>query len=142
MKSYIYMWNSYIFSHFLLLQFSFCWCLLDSKFGFGSKWDVWMCLKFNLLKFEVFQVWLFDKKSTSQFCWNLAKFEKLSIDMTWNITYWWGMLAHISPRLSGPRLLGSLQYQDHRVRISWITGIFEKISIIWIFLVMHISIIF
>ena len=37
-------------------QFGFWWCLRGSKFSFGPKWDVWMCLMFDLLKFGMFKV--------------------------------------------------------------------------------------
>ena len=33
-----------------------CWCLWGSKFEFGPKWDVWMCSKFDSLKFRMFEV--------------------------------------------------------------------------------------
>ena len=45
--------------------FSFWWCLWDSKFSFGPKWDVQMCSKFDPQKFGMFEVWFFDVRSTS-----------------------------------------------------------------------------
>ena len=36
----------------------------------------------------------FDKQSSSKFCSNLAKLEKLSIEIEY--TYWWEMHAHIN----------------------------------------------
>ena len=44
-------------------QFGFWWCSRGSKFGFGPKWDVRMCSKFNPLRFRMFQVQFFDVRS-------------------------------------------------------------------------------
>ena len=46
-------------------QFGFWWCSRGSKFGFGPKWDVRMCLKFDHLRFGMFQVRFFEVCSTS-----------------------------------------------------------------------------
>ena len=46
-------------------QFGFRWCSWGSKFGFGPKWDVRMCSKFDPLKFGMFEVRFFDVRSTS-----------------------------------------------------------------------------
>ena len=48
-------------------QFGFWWCSRGSKFGFGPKWDVQMCSKFDSLRFGTFQVRFFDVRSTSSF---------------------------------------------------------------------------
>ena len=47
-------------------QFGFWWCLRGSKFSFGPKWDVWMCLMFDPLRFGMFEVRFFDVHSTSK----------------------------------------------------------------------------
>ena len=48
------------FGHFFIKkfheQFKFWWCSWGLKFSFGPKWDVWMCLMFDLLKFGMFKV--------------------------------------------------------------------------------------
>ena len=46
-------------------QFGFWWCSRGSKFGFGPKWDVQMCSKFDPLRFRMFEVRFFDVRSTS-----------------------------------------------------------------------------
>ena len=46
-------------------QFGFWWCSRGSKFGFGPKWDVRMCSKFDPLRFGMFKVQFFDVRSTS-----------------------------------------------------------------------------
>ena len=46
-------------------QFGFWWCSRGSKFGFGPKWDVQMCSKFDPLRFGMFEVRFFDVRSTS-----------------------------------------------------------------------------
>ena len=46
-------------------QFGFWWCSRGSKFGFGPKWDVRMCSKFDPLRFGMFKVRFFDVRSTS-----------------------------------------------------------------------------
>ena len=46
-------------------QFGFWWCSRGSKFGFGPKWDVRMCSKFDPLRFGMFEVRFFDVRSTS-----------------------------------------------------------------------------
>ena len=55
-------------------QFGFWWCLRGSKFGFGPKWDVRMCWKFNPLRFRMFEVWFFDVCSTSSSQQHLENF--------------------------------------------------------------------
>ena len=47
-------------------QFGFWWCSRGLKFGFGPKWVVRMCSKFNPLRFGMFEVWFFDIRSTSR----------------------------------------------------------------------------
>ena len=48
-------------------QFGFWWCSRGSKFGFGPKWDVRMCSKFDPLRFGMLEVRFFDVRSTSNF---------------------------------------------------------------------------
>ena len=57
------------FGHFFIKkfheQFKFWWCSWGLKFSFGPKWDVRMCLKFDHLRFGMFQVRFFEVCSTS-----------------------------------------------------------------------------
>ena len=38
----------------VLEQFGLWWCSRGSKFGFEPKWDVWMCSKFDPVRFGMF----------------------------------------------------------------------------------------
>ena len=54
-------------------QFGFWWCSRGLKFGFGPKWDVRMCSKFDPLRFGMFEGRFFDVRSTSSiFSWVLV----------------------------------------------------------------------
>ena len=43
----------------------FWWYLRGLKFSFGPKWDVWMCSKFDHLRFGMFEIRFFEVCSTS-----------------------------------------------------------------------------
>ena len=60
-------------------QFGFWWCSRGSKFGFGPKWDVRMCSKFDPLRFGMFEVRFFDVRSTSSSQQHLENFWKFWI---------------------------------------------------------------
>ena len=64
-------------------QFGFWWCSRGSKFGFGPKWDVRLCSKFDPLRFGMFEVRLTVVVSADHTCQSMQKLNKFhSIETT------------------------------------------------------------